>query len=208
MPTGIYERKPRIPIMSSCHPDREHDAHGMCSSCSHKAYYKKHKGRPVSIKDLPNGFYTYLWLREDGSPYYVGKGFGNRAYTSWSHAVHRPSALSRIILQEFESEKDAFSAEVFLIAYYGRLNTGTGCLRNLTDGGENPPNAKGIKRSEETKKKMSDAQKGPKGHWYGTKRPYRPSGTKGRKHSPEHVASIVASRLRNAEVRREHAGTQ
>lgn len=22
-------------------------------------------------------FYTYLWLREDGSPYYVGKGRGH-----------------------------------------------------------------------------------------------------------------------------------
>jgi hypothetical protein len=87
-------------------------------------------------------FYTYLWLREDGTPYYVGKGSGIRAFTSWAHGVHKPAAKERIVVQEFESEEDAFEAEKFLVAYYGRLDNGTGCLRNLTDGGENPPRTK------------------------------------------------------------------
>ena len=81
-------------------------------------------------------FYTYLWLREDGTPYYAGKGKGNRAFTTDNHIVHVPVDFTRIILQEWLSEEDAFEAEKFLIVYYGRVDLGTGCLRNLTDGGE------------------------------------------------------------------------
>jgi hypothetical protein len=94
---------------------------------------------------MPNAlqiFYTYLWLREDGTPYYVGKGKGNRAFIGNRHKVPVPPDRSRILIQEFPSEKDALSAEMFLIAYYGRKDVGTGCLRNLTPGGENPPIAK------------------------------------------------------------------
>jgi hypothetical protein len=42
-------------------------------------------------------------------------------------------------VQEQTSEAAAFAVEKFLIAYYGRLDIGTGCLRNMTGGGENPP---------------------------------------------------------------------
>lgn len=87
-------------------------------------------------------FYTYLWLREDGTPYYVGKGKGMRAYRHGCPMVDvipewidKPDT-ERIIVQEFESEKDAFFAEKFLISYYGRKDNGTGILKNLTDGGE------------------------------------------------------------------------
>jgi hypothetical protein len=76
-------------------------------------------------------FYTYLWLRENGTPYYVGKGTGRRAIRKGS-----PKDLDRILIQEFPSEEDAFAAEIFLIDYYGRRDLGTGCLRNLTAGGD------------------------------------------------------------------------
>jgi NUMOD3 motif len=80
-------------------------------------------------------FYTYLWLRYDGTPYYVGKGKASRAYDNHSHRVHAPDK-ERILVQEFPSEAGALAAEKFFIAYYGRLDLGTGCLRNRTDGGE------------------------------------------------------------------------
>ena len=80
-------------------------------------------------------FYTYLWLRNDGTPYYVGKGRGDRAF-SGPHTVHRPIERERILIQEWPSEAEAFEAEIFLIAFYGRKDIGTGILRNLTDGGE------------------------------------------------------------------------
>lgn len=75
-------------------------------------------------------FYTYLWLREDGTPYYVGKGNDRRAYRRGC------PPHDRILIQPHPSEQDAFAAEVFFISYYGRKDVGTGCLRNLTDGGE------------------------------------------------------------------------
>jgi hypothetical protein len=39
------------------------------------------------------------------------------------------------------SESEAFALETSLIAKHGRIDKGTGCLRNLTDGGEGPSGA-------------------------------------------------------------------
>ena len=97
-------------------------------------------------------FYTYLWLREDGTPYYVGKGKDNRAFTNRHHIQKMPTNKNLILLQEFESEEDAFFAERFLIEFYGRTDLGTGCLRNQTEGGEG---SVGYKHTVETKKKFS-----------------------------------------------------
>lgn len=81
-------------------------------------------------------FYTYLWLREEGTPYYVGKGSGKRAFQRHKRIGH-PPPHSRIIIQHFDSEVDAFDAERLLISIYGRKQFG-GLLCNLTDGGEGP----------------------------------------------------------------------
>jgi hypothetical protein len=87
-------------------------------------------------------YYTYLWLREDGTPYYVGKGSGDRAFVEhWrrSKTVLHPPIKERIVIYPAVSEADAFETEIALIWYYGRKDLGTGCLRNMSNGGDQPP---------------------------------------------------------------------
>ena len=87
-------------------------------------------------------FYTYVWLRENGTPYYVGKGSGSRAYAKhWTRykTVYSAPPKERIVIYPAESETEAFETEIALIWYYGRKDLGTGCLRNRSDGGESPP---------------------------------------------------------------------
>jgi NUMOD3 motif len=112
-------------------------------------------------------FYSYLWLREDGSPYYVGKGSGRRAFRD-NHGVHRPANKTRIILFLQEDEASAFQSEKDLIALFGRKDNGTGILRNLTDGGEGSANP-----SIETRQRLSQSHQG------------KPSPKKGKKISDE-----------------------
>lgn len=101
-------------------------------------------------------FYSYLWLREDGSPYYVGKGSGKRAYIRRENHWP-PNDYARIVIFPQDSEADAFESEISLIALFGRKDLGTGILQNRSDGGDNPPKRqKGtFKWSEEGKQKLS-----------------------------------------------------
>jgi hypothetical protein len=104
--------------------------------------------------------YIYIWLRADGTPYYVGKGTGRRAYQNSGRVTSGPKDRSRIIIKECFSETEAFEMEKVLIALYGRKDLGTGCLRNLTEGGDCGPDQTGTKHSEQTRLKMSLAGKG------------------------------------------------
>ena len=104
-------------------------------------------------------FYTYLWLRNDGTPYYAGKGHGDRAFYTNNRRFKSPPR-ERIRIQKWEDEQTALAMERYLINFYGRKDLGTGCLRNLTDGGEDPPKSafKGKKHSEESRHKQSLAK--------------------------------------------------
>ena len=83
-----------------------------------------------------NIYYTYSYLREDGSPYYIGKGKGNRAWDK-RHRVHLPTDLSRIqIIQDQLTDTESKALEIELIAKYGRKDLGTGILYNQTAGGD------------------------------------------------------------------------
>jgi general stress protein YciG len=50
-------------------------------------------------------------------------------------------------------EQTAFAYEMYLIDFWGRKDEETGILHNHTDGGDQPPNVTGIKRSDATKAK-------------------------------------------------------
>lgn len=103
-------------------------------------------------------YYTYAYLREDRTPYYIGKGSGNRVYKKKKGEVYPPKDKSRIIFLKLNlTEEEAFKHEKYMIAIFGRKNLGTGILHNKTDGGEGQS---GLIHSEKSKKKMSESHKG------------------------------------------------
>jgi hypothetical protein len=82
-------------------------------------------------------YYTYAYLREDRTPYYIGKGKKNRAHRVSGRRIKPPKDKSRIILlKQNLTEKEAFKHEIYMIAVFGRKDLGTGILHNRTDGGE------------------------------------------------------------------------
>jgi len=106
---------------------------------------------------MDNDYYTYAYLREDKTPYYIGKGSGKRIYSK-QRGINAPKDKSRIIfLKKNLTEAEAFKHEVYMIAILGCKDLGTGILRNLTNGGEG---ASGHVKSEEAKKKISVANSG------------------------------------------------
>ena len=87
---------------------------------------------------MKNKYYTYAYLQDDGKPYYIGKGKGNRAYSNWGRKIApKPLDSSKIIfLKKNLTEAQAFKHEIYMIAVLGRKDLGTVLLRNLTDGGD------------------------------------------------------------------------
>ena len=110
---------------------------------------------------MNNTYYVYAYLRKDGTPYYIGKGSGQRAWVQHRYqnkGVWTPKDHNRItIVFDNLLEIGSFLLERKLIKWYGRKNNKTGMLLNKTDGGEG---VAGIKCSLETLKKKSEAQLG------------------------------------------------
>tara|TARA_S200002703_G_scaffold123480_1_gene109444 strand:+ start:42 stop:566 length:525 start_codon:yes stop_codon:yes gene_type:complete len=101
-------------------------------------------------------FYTYAYLREDGSPYYIGKGTGRRI-DSTNHRAPVPPKDRRLKLKDNLTEQEAYKHEMYMIGVYGRKDLGTGILINMSDGGGDDT---GYKHSEERKEKISKSLKG------------------------------------------------
>jgi hypothetical protein len=125
-------------------------------------------------------YYTYAYLREDGTPYYIGKGKNGRAYVK-NRRTKPPKDRNRIIfLKKNLSEDEALKHEKYMIDVLGRKDLGTGILHNRTDGGEGTfrrvisdeerekmrqreignKRSLGLIHTEETKQKISAANKG------------------------------------------------
>lgn len=90
----------------------------------------------AAINTNMNDYYVYRYNREDGTPYYIGTGRGERMYDRHT-SVRVPADPTRILVVAHKlSEHEAHRLEIKLIALFGRKDNGTGILRNLTNGGE------------------------------------------------------------------------
>ena len=108
-----------------------------------------------------NTYYTYAYLREDGTPYYIGKGKGRRAFRRSRFGVSVPPQERIKLLVENTTEEWALFIEMYLIDKWGRLNDGTGILENFTDGGEG---ISGYKHTTETKEHFRNLYTGREAH--------------------------------------------
>lgn len=109
-------------------------------------------------------FYVYAHYKADdpnGVPFYIGKGKGQRESSQhrnsfWKNIVNKHGFITKRLYENL-TEQEAWDIEIQLINKFGKLTEGTGCLCNLSNGGEG---ASGVKHTNETKEKWSVAKKG------------------------------------------------
>jgi hypothetical protein len=130
-------------------------------------------------------YVVYGHYDDSGECFYVGIGNSprSRKFTQrsefWRRHTNKHCVSGKPEVKIWHKEltwEQAKEHERFWISIYGRRNNRTGCLVNLTDGGEGIVGfkhaegfkqkmselRKGIKMSEETRRRMSDGNKGKK----------------------------------------------
>jgi hypothetical protein len=133
---------------------------------------------------MENNYVVYIHRRlDDGSPFYVGAGSKKRPFIvrqrpiDWFDIVESVG-YSIEIYQENLSIEECFKLEIELISLFGRIDIGTGCLINKTNGGKKvfglsdeilkirnnkmSISAKGKPKSKEWREKLSKANIGKK----------------------------------------------
>lgn len=103
-------------------------------------------------------FYVYQYVDETGQPYYIGKGSGRRMHVQHIH-VDTPPVERRQIIKDGLTNEEAKLLEKELITKYGRKIDG-GILDNTKI--NQWACFTGWKHSEETKNKISQANRGKK----------------------------------------------
>lgn len=141
--------------------------------------------------------YLYAHIRLDTNEiFYIGIGSDakyvrsktNSSRNSDWHRIVDKYGFKPVVLIDGVSKEVACDLEREFISYYGRLDLGNGSLVNLTNGGNG---ICGIKRSDETRIKISNSHKGKRATEEVRKK--MSASHKGKKISDEHRAKISLS---------------